>query len=108
MEKNHQRKIVEAMMHPDFYPHPVASVGRRETHISTVFLTGTFVYKIKKSVDLGFLDFTSLEKRQHFLPAGNRLEPSPVPWGLQSTRFPLPAMATRIPWEEQAHRWSMR
>lgn len=66
MEKNHQAKIIEAMMHPGFYPHPVESIERRETHISTVFLTGSFVYKIKKPVDLGFLDFTSLEKRQYY------------------------------------------
>lgn len=64
--KNHQVKILEAMTHPGFYPHPVKSIERVETHISTVFLTGPFVYKIKKPVDLGFLDFTTLEKRQHY------------------------------------------
>jgi len=66
MEKNHQAMILEAMTLPGFYPHPVESIERRETHISTVFLTGPFVYKIKKPVDLGFLDFTSLAKRQHY------------------------------------------
>jgi aminoglycoside phosphotransferase family enzyme/predicted kinase len=35
-----------------------------ETHISTVLLTGEFAYKIKKPVDLGFLDFTTLERRR--------------------------------------------
>jgi aminoglycoside phosphotransferase family enzyme/predicted kinase len=38
----------------------------RETHISQVFLTGTRVYKTKKPVQLGFLDFTKLAQRQHF------------------------------------------
>ncbi len=66
MEKNHQAEILKTMMQADFYPHPVETVERRETHISTVFLTGPFVYKIKKPVDLGFLDFTSLEKRQQY------------------------------------------
>ena len=66
MEKNHQTEIVETMMQASFYPHPVETIQRRETHISMVFLTGPFVYKIKKPVDLGFLDFTSLEKRQHY------------------------------------------
>ena len=66
MEKYHQAKIIEAMMHPGFYPHPVESIEQQETHISMVFLTGSFVYKIKKPVDLGFLDFTSLKKRQHY------------------------------------------
>ena len=66
MGKNHQAEILETMMQADFYPHPVERVEQRETHISTVFLTGSFVYKIKKPDDLGFLDFTSLEKRQHY------------------------------------------
>ena len=41
-------------------------MGFIETHISLVFLTGNHVYKIKKPVNFGFLDFTSLEKRRHF------------------------------------------
>jgi hypothetical protein len=49
----------------EFYPHPVESVTLEETHISWVFLTGDVVYKIKKPVDLGFLDFSTLEKREH-------------------------------------------
>lgn len=49
---------------PDFYPHPVRYVRQKDTHISKVFLTGEYVYKIKKSVDLGFLDFSSLAKRR--------------------------------------------
>jgi uncharacterized protein len=63
---NHQSKIIKLMQTPDFYPHPVRSVKLRETHISRVFLTGDFVYKVKKPVDLDFLDFTTLEKRRHF------------------------------------------
>jgi aminoglycoside phosphotransferase family enzyme len=38
----------------------------RQTHISLVFLAGPFVYKIKKPFDLGFLDFSTLERRRHF------------------------------------------
>ena len=63
---DYQTKVLEAMTHEGFYPHPVESITRCETHISTVFLTGSFVYKIKKPVDLGFLDFSSLEKRQYY------------------------------------------
>ena len=66
MDNNHQAAILETMMQASFYPHSVESIQRRETHISTVFLTGPFAYKIKKPVDLGFLDFTSLEKRRHY------------------------------------------
>jgi aminoglycoside phosphotransferase family enzyme/predicted kinase len=66
MEKQHQAKIFEAMKRPAFYPHPVTTIEERETHISKVFLTGDYAYKIKKSVNLDFLDFTNLKKRHHF------------------------------------------
>jgi len=49
---------------PAFYPHRVSSIERRDTHISAVFLTGDVVYKIKKPVSLGFLDFRRLEDRR--------------------------------------------
>jgi aminoglycoside phosphotransferase family enzyme/predicted kinase len=56
--------ICRAMADPAFYPHPVSHVERRDTHISAVFLTGKWVYKIKKPVDFGFLDFTRLSERR--------------------------------------------
>lgn len=53
------------MLRPDAYPHPVDRPVRLvETHISHLFLTGPYVYKVKKPVDLGFLDFSTLEKRR--------------------------------------------
>jgi len=55
--------LVEAMSEPGFYPHPVAGVEQRETHISRVFLAGDFAYKIKKPISLEFLDFSTLQKR---------------------------------------------
>jgi len=61
-----QAALFTQMARPDFYPHPVSSVAERETHISKVFLTGDIVYKIKKPLNLEFLDFTTLEKRRHF------------------------------------------
>ncbi|MGD9248140.1 MAG: AAA family ATPase [Desulfobacteraceae bacterium] len=64
MDGSYQESLFEAMSSPDFYPHPVQSVTEKETHISKVFLTGEVVYKIKKAVDLGFLDFSSVTKRQ--------------------------------------------
>jgi hypothetical protein len=66
MNTFHQQAIFEAMNQPGFYPHPVTPIESRETHISKVFLTGPFAYKIKKPVNLEFLDFTTLEKRRHF------------------------------------------
>jgi hypothetical protein len=52
------------MADPVFYPHPVSKLERLDTHISTVFLTGDLVYKLKKPVDFGFLDYTGLETRR--------------------------------------------
>ena len=57
---------IRAMRDPAFYPQPVAQVAVRETHISWVFLTGSLVYKVKKPVDLGFLDFSAPARREHF------------------------------------------
>lgn len=59
--------LAEALSHPEAYPHDTSpSIQVAETHISWVFLTGSFAYKVKKPVDLGFLDFTSLQQREHF------------------------------------------
>lgn len=72
--------LIDAMMQPDFYPHPVRQVQMLQTHISWVFLTGKYAYKLKKPLDLGFLDFTSLEKRHIFcereLHLNRRLAPA--------------------------------
>lgn len=58
--------LVRRLLSAKAYPHPVDEVQLVETHISWVFLTGRYVYKVKKPVDLGFLDFSCLEKRRHF------------------------------------------
>ncbi len=57
-------KLIQALLQPDCYPHPVHGVTHIETHISDVFLTGPYAYKLKKPLDLGFLDFSTLEKRR--------------------------------------------
>ncbi|MCK5649020.1 MAG: aminoglycoside phosphotransferase, partial [Gammaproteobacteria bacterium] len=61
-----QSKIVNAFFCPEFYDHPVDYIKLVETHISWVFLTGSFAYKIKKPVDFGFLNFTTLKQRNYF------------------------------------------
>ncbi len=58
------RDLVHALLDPACYPHPVRQVEHIETHISDVFLTGEYAYKLKKPLDLGFLDFSTLEKRR--------------------------------------------
>ena len=58
--------LVRALLHPRAYAHAVARVDLIETHISWVLLAGDRVYKVKKPVDLGFLDFTTLTRRRRF------------------------------------------
>jgi hypothetical protein len=58
--------LVRGLLNPSAYAHRVDGVERIDTHISTVLLAGDFAYKIKKPVDLGFLDFSSLDKRHRF------------------------------------------
>ncbi|VTU00091.1 aminoglycoside phosphotransferase : Uncharacterized protein OS=Desulfomonile tiedjei (strain ATCC 49306 / DSM 6799 / DCB-1) GN=Desti_1127 PE=4 SV=1: AAA_33 [Gemmataceae bacterium] len=59
-------QLIEGLSRPEAYPHPAAAVEVRQTHISVVFLAGDFVYKLKKPVAPGFLDFTTLDRRLHF------------------------------------------
>lgn len=66
MDASYQEKLFQAMSSPDFYPHPVHAIAQKETHISKVFLTGELVYKLKKAVNLGFLDFSSVSKRRKY------------------------------------------
>ncbi|MDH3868572.1 MAG: kinase, partial [Desulfuromonadales bacterium] len=66
MEAATERTLIKAMLQPDFYDHPVEQVTQIETHISWVFLAGDFAYKVKKPVNFGFLDFSTLAKRHHF------------------------------------------
>lgn len=64
---------ISKMLNPEVYDHPIKDLQLIETHISWVILTGDFVYKIKKPVDFGFLDFSTLEKRRFFCEEELRL-----------------------------------
>src|SRR6516165_3334914 len=66
-------RLIEALSLPTAYPYPVGAVEVRQTHISAVFLAGPYAYKVKKPVNPGFLDFTTLEKRLHFCAEEVRL-----------------------------------
>ncbi|WP_250479085.1 MULTISPECIES: AAA family ATPase [unclassified Caballeronia] len=57
------RAVDKAMQRPATYPHPAGRIERIETHISIVYLAGRFAYKIKKPVDLGFVDFSRVSAR---------------------------------------------
>jgi aminoglycoside phosphotransferase family enzyme/predicted kinase len=68
-----QDSLVAAMLQPEFYPKPPASVSHKETHISHLFFAGELVYKVKKSVRYSFLDYSTVEKRRYFLQEELRL-----------------------------------
>lgn len=57
---------VQYLQQPSSYSHPVESVQLLQTHISFVLVAGDFVYKWKKPVNFGFLDFSTLEKRKYY------------------------------------------
>jgi hypothetical protein len=67
MEKEIEKEELTAFLkEPEIYPHKPVSVRLIQTHISYVAIAPPYVYKVKKPVDLGFLDFTTLEKRLFF------------------------------------------
>lgn len=72
-ESEQQQRLIAGLHDPRAWPHPVRDVQVLDTHISHVVLTGDFAYKIKKPVDLGFVDFSTLEKRRHYCEEELRL-----------------------------------
>jgi uncharacterized protein len=75
-----QQFLIKALLNPAVFPGETDIPEMIETHISWVILCGRYAYKIKKALDLGFLDFTTLEKRQHYceeeLRLNSRLAPN--------------------------------
>jgi aminoglycoside phosphotransferase family enzyme/gluconate kinase len=61
------------LLNPATYPETTRRVEFRETHISRVYLTDTHAYKLKKPLNLGFLDFSTLERRGFFCAEEVRL-----------------------------------
>jgi aminoglycoside phosphotransferase family enzyme len=72
-QADHHARLIEGLLQLQAWPEPVGEIVRIETHISTVLLAGEFAYKIKKPVDLGFLDFSTLERRKLFCEEELRL-----------------------------------
>jgi aminoglycoside phosphotransferase family enzyme len=65
--------LINALSQPDVYPDRPSHVSMCQTHISWLFFTERFVYKVNKPVDFGFLDFTTLESRKLFCDEEVRL-----------------------------------
>ncbi|HMF19513.1 MAG TPA: AAA family ATPase [Gemmataceae bacterium] len=105
-------QLIQALSAPAAYPYPVQEIDLRQTHISVVFLAGNFAYKIKKPVELGFLDFSTLQKRRHFcneeVRLNRRLAPSvyqgvvPVAW--QGSKVVLEGQGEVIEWAVKMER----
>jgi aminoglycoside phosphotransferase family enzyme/gluconate kinase len=80
--KNNERSLpgyISSLLQPDRYDHAVENIQLIETHISWVILTGHFAYKIKKTINLGFLDFSTLEKRHFYCKEELRLNAKLAP-----------------------------
>ncbi|MGQ9545591.1 MAG: hypothetical protein ACUVTR_00270 [Dehalococcoidia bacterium] len=72
--------VIKALLESQAYPHKPQKIELIQTQMSFVFLAGEYVYKVKKPVNLGYLDYTTLEKRHFFcrreLELNRRLCPS--------------------------------
>ncbi len=65
-DRQSQKRLISFLESPAVYPHGALEIQSIQTHISWVFIASPFVFKVKKPVNFGFLDFSSLEKRRHF------------------------------------------
>lgn len=115
-------ELIDALSRPRAYAHAVEAVDVLQTHASVLFLAGDRVYKVKKPVDLGFLDFTTLERRRRAcadeVRLNRRLAPSvylgvvpvtagpeglrvggdgdPLEWAVEMVRLPAERMLDRL------------
>jgi uncharacterized protein len=62
-----------AMLRPDFYPSEEGPISFVETHVSRLYFTRRHVYKVKKPVDFGFLNFSTLDRRRFYCEEEVRL-----------------------------------
>lgn len=62
-ENAQEAELIRQLGNPGCYDHPAGPIQHVETHISHILLSGAFAYKIKKPLNLGFLDFSTLDKR---------------------------------------------
>ncbi|RQW77802.1 MAG: kinase [Geobacter sp.] len=60
------QQLLKSLLIPEAYPEPTFSVRLLQTHVSFIFVTDNFVYKIKKPVDFGFLNFTTIDRRRFY------------------------------------------
>lgn len=70
---SHLDELTAALQRPDVWPHRPAEVEIVRTHISILFFAGDRVFKLKQPVDMGFLDYTTLDKRRFYCAEEVRL-----------------------------------
>lgn len=96
-----QEKLIQRMQQANFYHHPVKEpIKIIQTHCSIVFLTGNYAYKMKKIVDFGFLDYSTLAKRQHFLSVELEMNKQIAP-DLYLEVLPIYEENNNFYWQEQ-------
>lgn len=66
-------ELIDSLSQPRAYPHRAGKVELVQTHLSLVFLAGDRVYKVKKPIDLGFADYSTLDRRRRYCEAEVRL-----------------------------------
>ena len=74
-----QQRLISGLLAARAYPHPAPAVEHIETHISHILLAGGHAYKIKKPLDLGFLDYRGLHTRRHYCEQELRLNRRTAP-----------------------------
>jgi aminoglycoside phosphotransferase family enzyme/predicted kinase len=60
------RSVLKSLLKPEAYPEDTKGVELVQTHVSYIFLTDAFAYKIKKAVDFGFLNFSTIDRRRFY------------------------------------------
>lgn len=73
MNNSIQQTLIDALRESSLYPHSAEHWQLIETHISWIVLSGAYAYKIKKPLDLGFIDCTTLDRRKFFCEEELRL-----------------------------------
>lgn len=84
-------RLIGGLSRPDAYPHHVGDFRVVQTHLSVVFLAGPYAYKLKKPVEFGFVDFSTLDRRRHFCHEEVRLNRRLAPTVYHGV---VPVMAT--------------
>ena len=59
-------ELIQALLEPKAYPEATERIELVQTQMSFILLTDDYVYKVKKPVNLGYLDYTTLEKRRFY------------------------------------------